>query len=91
MLQHYFHMSYAYYKFDNQMYWLLTALATKSVMKTVVIMVIRITIGIIRMTHWRSEQSRASAEQSKCRADLNFEVNGAIGTIVIKWDLILFG
>ena len=31
----------------------------------------------------------------KCRADLNivedFGVNGAIGTIVIKWDLILIG
>ena len=34
-------------------------------------------------------------EYLKCRADLNFEVdfgvNGAIGTIVTKWDLILFG
>ena len=34
-------------------------------------------------------------EYLKCRADLNFEVdfgvNGAIGTIVIRWDLILFG
>ena len=32
-------------------------------------------------------------EYIKCRADLNFEVefgvNGAIGTIVTKWDLIL--
>ena len=31
----------------------------------------------------------------KCKADLNFEVkfgvNGAIGAIVTKWDLILFG
>ena len=31
----------------------------------------------------------------KCRADLNFEVdfgvNSAIGAIVTKWDLILFG
>ena len=31
----------------------------------------------------------------KCSADLNFEVdfgvNGAIGTIVTKWDLIVFG
>ena len=30
-----------------------------------------------------------------CRADLNFKVNfgeyGAIGTIVTKWDLIVFG
>ena len=30
-----------------------------------------------------------------CRADLNFEVdlgvNGAIGTIVTKWDLMVFG
>ena len=34
-------------------------------------------------------------EYLKCRADLNFEVdfgvNGAIGTIVTKWDLIVFG
>ena len=33
-------------------------------------------------------------EYLKCRADLNFEgdfdVNGAIGTIVTKWDFILF-
>ena len=33
--------------------------------------------------------------QSLCTADLNFEVdfevNDAIGTIVTKWDLILFG
>ena len=31
----------------------------------------------------------------KCRADLNFEVefgvNGANGTIMTKWDLVLFG
>ena len=34
-------------------------------------------------------------EYLMCRADLNFEVdfgiNGAIGTIVTKWDLIVFG
>ena len=34
-------------------------------------------------------------EYLKCRADLNFEVdfgvNGAIGTIVTEWDLIAFG
>ena len=34
-------------------------------------------------------------EYLKCRADLNFEVNfgvnGAIGAIVTKWDLISFG
>ena len=34
-------------------------------------------------------------EYQKYRADLNFEVdfivNGAIGTIVTKWDLMLFG
>ena len=34
-------------------------------------------------------------EYLMCRADLNFEVdfgvNGAIGTIVTKWDLIAFG
>ena len=36
-----------------------------------------------------------TVEYLKCRADLNFEAdfgeNGAIGTIVTKWDLILFG
>ena len=34
-------------------------------------------------------------EYLECRADLNFEVdfgvNGATGTIVTKWDHILFG
>ena len=34
-------------------------------------------------------------EYLMCRADLNFEVdfgvNGAIGAIVTKWDIILFG
>ena len=34
-------------------------------------------------------------EYLMCRADLNFEVdfgvNGAIGMIVTKWDLIVFG
>ena len=34
-------------------------------------------------------------EYLKCRADLNFEVdfgvNGSIGAIVTKWDLIIFG
>ena len=34
-------------------------------------------------------------EYLKCRADLNFEVDfgvdGAIGTIGTKWDIILFG
>ena len=34
-------------------------------------------------------------EYLMCRADLNFEVDfgvhGAIGTIVTKWDLIVFG
>ena len=36
-------------------------------------------------------------EYLKCRADLNFEVDfgvglyGAIGAIVTKWDLIVFG
>ena len=38
---------------------------------------------------------RMTIEYRKCRADLNFEVdfgvNGPIGTIVTKWDLILFG
>ena len=34
-------------------------------------------------------------QMSKCRADLNFEVDfgvsGAIGMFVTKWDLIVFG
>ena len=30
-------------------------------------------------------------EYLKCRTDLNFKVDGAIGTIVTKWDLFLFG
>ena len=30
-------------------------------------------------------------EYLKCRADLNFGVNDAIGTIGTKWDLILLG
>ena len=38
---------------------------------------------------------RMTIEYLKCRADLNFEVdfgvNGAIGKIVTKWDLIVFG
>ena len=38
---------------------------------------------------------RMTIEYLKCRADLNFEVDfgvhGAIGTIVTKWDLIIFG
>ena len=40
-------------------------------------------------------ESESDLEYLKCRADLKFEVdfgvNGAIGTIVTKWDLILFG
>ena len=36
-----------------------------------------------------------TTEHLMCRADLNFEedfgVNGGIGTIVTKWDLIVFG
>ena len=38
---------------------------------------------------------RMTIEYLQCRADLNFEVyfevNDAIGTIVTKWDLIVFG
>ena len=57
-------------------------------MKTVVIyiMVIRIERGMKR---------GITIEYLKYRADLNFEVdfgvNGAIGTMVTKWDLNLFG
>ena len=39
-------------------------------------------------------KSGVTIEYLTCRADLNFEVdfgvNGAIGTIVTKWDLIVF-
>ena len=38
---------------------------------------------------------RMTIEYLTCRADLNFEVdfevNGVIGTIVTEWDLIVFG
>ena len=38
---------------------------------------------------------RMTIEYLKCRTDLNFEVdfkvNGAIGTIMTKWNPILFG
>ena len=40
-------------------------------------------------------KSEMTFEYRKWTADLNFEVdfgvNGAIGTIVTKWDLIVFG
>ena len=40
------------------------------------------------MKHWNDDQI------SKCRTDFNFEVdfkvNGVIGTIAIKWDLIQY-
>ena len=43
----------------------------------------------------RGRKRGMTIEHLKCRADLNFEVdfgvNGVIGTIVTKWDLILFG
>ena len=43
----------------------------------------------------REVKREMTIEYLKCRADLNFEVdfgvNGAIGAIVTKWDLILFG
>ena len=55
-------------------------------MKTVVIMVSRFERGM---------KCGMTFEYIECRANLNFEVdfgvNGAIGTIVTKWDLILFG
>ena len=59
----------------------------KSVMKTVVLMVISII---------SAKMKRAMAiEFLQCRTDLNFEVdfgvNCTIGTIVTKWDLIVFG
>ena len=42
-----------------------------------------------------SSGNEAWDDYRKCRAGLNFEidfgVNGAIGTIVTKWDHILFG
>ena len=61
----------------------------KSVRKTVVIMVIRnehINAG---------NEAWDDFEYLMCRADLKFKVdfrvNGAIGTIVTKWELIVFG
>ena len=45
--------------------------------------------------YWRVESTWVTIEYLKCREDLTFEVdfrvNGVIGTIVTKWDLILFG
>ena len=62
----------------------------KSVRETVVKMVIGDSAVLAR------ELKRGmTIEYLMCRADLNFEVdfrvNGAIGTIVTKWDLIVFG
>ena len=62
----------------------------KSVRKTVVITVLRIELVLAR------EMKRGmTIEYLMCRADLNFEVdfrgNCAIGTIVTKWDRIVFG
>ena len=63
----------------------------KSVMKTVVIMVIRVEPYILA----REMKRGMTIEYLKCRADLNFEVdigvNGAIGAIVTKWKPLLFG
>ena len=57
-------------------------------MKTVVIMI------NIEPFLARGIKCGMTIEYVKCRADLNFEVdfrvNGAIGTIVTKWHLILF-
>ena len=57
----------------------------KSVMKTVVIMVINI----------EPYERGMTIEYLKCRQDLNFEVNfrgnDVIGKFVTKWDVILFG
>ena len=53
-------------------------------------MVIRIEHAVLA----REMKRGMTIEYLKCRADLNFEVdfrvNGAIGTIMTKWDLILF-
>ena len=61
----------------------------KSVKKTVVIMVIR-----IEQYFSAGNEARDDYKYLMCRTDLNFEVdfgvNGAIGTIVTKWDLIVF-
>ena len=63
----------------------------KSVMKTAVIMVIRIEQFKLLA---RGMERGMTIEHVKCRADLNFEVdfevNMGIGTIMIKCDLILF-
>ena len=49
----------------------------------------KLTILAIEVNH------RMTIKYLKCRGDHNFEVefgvNGAIGTIVTKWDLILIG
>ena len=66
----------------------------KGVMKAVVTMVIRI-IHVDWDILARETKREMTIEYLKCRADFNFEVdfgvNGAIGAIVTKWDLILFG
>ena len=58
----------------------------KSVMKTVDQMV-------ISSISWEIMRGM-TIEYLKCRGDLNFEadfrINGVIGTIVTKWDLMLF-
>ena len=63
----------------------------KSVRKTVVKMVIRIEQYAVLA---REMKRGMTIEYLMCTADLNFEVdfgvNGAIGTIVTKWDLIVF-
>ena len=61
-------------------------------MEIVVIMVIRNRIEHAVLA--REMKRGMTIEYLKCRADLNFvvdfRVNGAIGTIMTKWDLILF-
>ena len=70
------HGKYSHYK---------KVIVVKCVIKTVVIIVIKIEQGMKR---------GLTIGYLKCRAEINFEVvfeaNGAIGTIATKWDPILF-
>ena len=67
-----------------------TVIGAKTATKTTVIMVIKIEIRIFETA--QRIQNGMIIEYLKRRADLNFEVdfrvNGIIGTIATKWDLI---
>ena len=67
-------------------------IVVKSVMKTVVLMVMKIEPISAGNKAWDDYRI---IEYLNCTPDLNFEVdfgvNGTIGVIVTKWELILFG